>query len=206
MSSSRKIAANRANARRGTGPRSTAGKARSRLNALKHGLSVPASLHPALQQEVLQFMRVLAGEAKNDPVVLARAEPVAEAAIDVLRVRRARVELLRGVDVRAGLANPEPPPPPPPNFRPIRRWLKRRLPGKSVDSVSQALDRLERSFEHLTAPQPSGERWKETENSMAWDDIITQLERLERYERRARSRRDRALKEFERMKAKALSI
>jgi hypothetical protein len=37
-SSERKINANRANARHSTGPRSSAGKAKSRLNALKHGL------------------------------------------------------------------------------------------------------------------------------------------------------------------------
>lgn len=39
MASDRQIAANRENAKRSTGPRSEAGKARSARNALKHGLS-----------------------------------------------------------------------------------------------------------------------------------------------------------------------
>ena len=38
MSSEKQIAANRANARRSTGPNTSSGKARSRMNAWKHGL------------------------------------------------------------------------------------------------------------------------------------------------------------------------
>src|SRR5262249_13470224 len=38
MSSEKQIAANRANARRSTGPNTSGGKARSRMNAWKHGL------------------------------------------------------------------------------------------------------------------------------------------------------------------------
>ena len=44
MTSPAKIAANRRNARRSTGPRSAAGKARARRNAFRHGLSTPASV------------------------------------------------------------------------------------------------------------------------------------------------------------------
>ena len=43
MSSSiKQLNANRANAKSSTGPRTEAGKSRSRLNALKHGLSAKA--------------------------------------------------------------------------------------------------------------------------------------------------------------------
>src|SRR6187551_2675487 len=38
MSSEKQIAANRANAKRSTGPNTSSGKARSRMNAWKHGL------------------------------------------------------------------------------------------------------------------------------------------------------------------------
>jgi hypothetical protein len=39
MASRRQITANRRNARKSTGPRTSAGKLRSRRNALKHGLT-----------------------------------------------------------------------------------------------------------------------------------------------------------------------
>ena len=47
MISPRKLAANRANARRSTGPRTREGKRRSSRNALKHGLSVRIAADPA---------------------------------------------------------------------------------------------------------------------------------------------------------------
>ena len=39
MTSVKRLAANRANAKKSTGPRTEAGKARSRLNSWKHGLT-----------------------------------------------------------------------------------------------------------------------------------------------------------------------
>jgi hypothetical protein len=44
----RKDDANRANARRSTGPRTAAGKARASRNAVRHGLSVSVLADPAL--------------------------------------------------------------------------------------------------------------------------------------------------------------
>lgn len=44
-----KLRANRANAKRSTGPRTAHGKARSRLNALKHGLLSRELVNPALE-------------------------------------------------------------------------------------------------------------------------------------------------------------
>jgi len=48
--SDRQLAANRANALRSTGPRTPAGRARSRWNALKHGALAEALIPPALEQ------------------------------------------------------------------------------------------------------------------------------------------------------------
>jgi hypothetical protein len=47
MSSACKVAANRANARRSTGPRTPAGRARSERNAVRHGLSTTVMTHMA---------------------------------------------------------------------------------------------------------------------------------------------------------------
>src|SRR5688500_252086 len=44
--SARKLAANRANAARSTGPTSAQGKARSAMNAVRHGLAARASVLP----------------------------------------------------------------------------------------------------------------------------------------------------------------
>src|SRR3989442_1002928 len=54
MSSPRKIEANRANARKSTGPKTPEGKARSRQNALKHGLSGRGVVMPPEDEELFQ--------------------------------------------------------------------------------------------------------------------------------------------------------
>lgn len=56
MSSERQIAANRANASKSTGPRTQAGKDRSRMNALKHGLTAYHNILPTESEaEYLQL-------------------------------------------------------------------------------------------------------------------------------------------------------
>ena len=46
MSTPKQIAANRRNAQKSTGPRTTAGKAKTRLNPLKHGLTAETIVLP----------------------------------------------------------------------------------------------------------------------------------------------------------------
>jgi hypothetical protein len=94
MVSPKQAAANKANARRSTGPRSVAGKARSRANALKHGLAVPVSAMPECAPEIARLAHALAGPAVNHPAVYQAATRVAEAAIDLMRVRHARIALV----------------------------------------------------------------------------------------------------------------
>lgn len=94
MSSSRKVAANRVNAQRSTGPRSASGKQRSRLNAFKHGLATSIAADPALSREAAHLARVMAGEEERDRWVLQAAADVAEEAIAVMRARLAKMDLL----------------------------------------------------------------------------------------------------------------
>ncbi len=59
--SDRQLAANRANARLSTGPRSAKGKAASSANALRHGLAVPLSADAAFVSLVGALATALAG-------------------------------------------------------------------------------------------------------------------------------------------------
>ena len=93
MTSDHKIKANRANAQASTGPKTADGRARAARNALRHALSLPVCSNPALSEEVETLAREIAGPGANaETQDLARQ--VAEAQIDLRRVRYARHKLL----------------------------------------------------------------------------------------------------------------
>jgi len=93
LTSDRKIKANRANAQASTGPKTANGRARAARNALRHALSLPVCSNPALSEEVETLAREIAGpDANAETQDLARQ--VAEAQIDLRRVRYARHKLL----------------------------------------------------------------------------------------------------------------
>jgi hypothetical protein len=93
LTSDRKIQANRANARASTGPKTAQGRARSTRNALRHGLSVPIDSDPLLFKEVQTLAReIVEADASAETLELARR--VAEAQIEVRRVRYARHRML----------------------------------------------------------------------------------------------------------------
>jgi hypothetical protein len=93
LTSERKIAANRANARASTGPQTTRGRARAARNALRHALSLPVGSIPALSEEAEALAREIAGPGAN-AAVRELARRVAEAQIDLRRVRHARHQFL----------------------------------------------------------------------------------------------------------------
>src|SRR5277367_5632600 len=93
MTSSRKLNANRANARASTGPKSANGKKRSARNAMRLGLSLPVCSDPTLSRDVADLVRLIAG-ANAEMVAL--AVPIAEAQIDLIRARQARYAILSG--------------------------------------------------------------------------------------------------------------
>ena len=93
MTSDRKIKVNRANARASTGPKSSEGRTRSARNALRHALSLPIHSDPQLSEEVETLAGEIAGAGANAEIHdLARQ--VAEAQIDLRRVRDARHQFL----------------------------------------------------------------------------------------------------------------
>jgi hypothetical protein len=93
LTSDRKIKANRANARASTGPKTAQGRARVARNALRHGLSLPICSDPAVSEEVEKLAREIAG-LDADAKRLERARRIADAEIDLRRVRYARHRVL----------------------------------------------------------------------------------------------------------------
>src|SRR5262245_40617269 len=93
MSSQKRLAANRSNAKHSTGPRTQPGKSRSRANALRHGLSSRALTDATFLSEADSLTKRIAREhGKQDDCFEARI--VAEAELTILRVRTARATLL----------------------------------------------------------------------------------------------------------------
>ena len=92
MVSSKKLAANRLNARASTGPRTRAGKATSSKNAVRHGLTLPLEVDGILTAEVEELARSIVDA--NAPLALQQhARSFALAQFDVVRIRRQRDRL-----------------------------------------------------------------------------------------------------------------
>jgi hypothetical protein len=80
---------------RRSGPRTPDGKARVARNAMRYGLSLPVLADPATAAAVEVLARQIAGNAAGaDPDIGVLAREVAQAQVDLIRVRRARHDLL----------------------------------------------------------------------------------------------------------------
>ena len=97
MATERQIAANRANARHSTGPKTKKGCRASSNNALKHGLSRPLLIDELFLTVVDELTRTLVDDAANDERHVA-ARRVAQAQIELSRVRTVRARLMASLD------------------------------------------------------------------------------------------------------------
>ena len=84
--SNRKIASNRKNAKKSTGPRSEGGRRRSRRNALRHGLAIAIGSDPSFSKAIEALATTL--ESGGGRMVGEFARQVAEAELDLLRIRK----------------------------------------------------------------------------------------------------------------------
>ena len=98
MASEKQIAANRANAKRSTGPKTAAGKLRSSRNAFRHGLSGPLPSDPATSASVDWIAGEVAGDQASNHQK-AGAQGFARAQVELLRIRSIRSEQLAKVDL-----------------------------------------------------------------------------------------------------------
>jgi hypothetical protein len=90
MSSQKQIEANRRNARKSTGPKSEKGKANSRMNALRHGLSAEQATLPHENEDDYEKLRagMLESYAPQDSAEQALVEELVNAYWRLLRLHR----------------------------------------------------------------------------------------------------------------------
>jgi hypothetical protein len=100
MPSDRKIAANRQNSQRSTGPRTALAKKRIRRNALRHGLAAAVANAPGMSAETNRLAQAICGSDAG-PAQREQAEIIAQCELLLLRVRAARVEIFEKISLKA---------------------------------------------------------------------------------------------------------
>src|SRR5262249_3010389 len=191
MSRARKIKTDTPKAHSSTGPKTAGGKARSARNALRHGLSIALPSYPVFSEEVEALAREIAG-TRPSLELQELARRIAEAQMDLRRVRSARHDLLS-----RALDDPNSDSP-----RVVRTKLKMAEilancaaspdPAEILVSFQDGLMRYVQS-------KPEGLQKLATILS----DMTRRLAAMDRYERRALSRRKFAIRAFDAARRRA---
>ena len=179
MTSERKIRANRANARASTGPITARGRSRAARNALRYALSLPVYSDPVWSEELEALARKFVGTDAN-PEIRELAHRIAEAQIDLRRVRHARHQI-----VSEALSDPD--------------YESQAMLGKKATLAIRILRRsdpdtpIPNELMEFLSSKPEGPYKFAT----ILADKTRQLFALDRYERRALSRRKFAVRAFD---------
>jgi hypothetical protein len=104
MASEKQVAANRANANRSTGPKTKAGKAQSRKNAWKHGLTAKALVINGENPKDFELLRA-AYEVQFKPQNALQLELVERLAVTTWRLRRIPVFEVALIEARRAQVN-----------------------------------------------------------------------------------------------------
>lgn len=174
MTSPRKLAANRANARASTGPKTARGKSRVSRNAFRHGLSRPVMSDPSMASELQPLVEAIVGR-EEDPRLRARAMAVAEAQLDLVRIRQVGHELMRTLCDQAN------------STASLMPEMAKGRAGSNSKAIKEML-----------APVPGGLVPQGLEKAArTLSDKLQMLVKINRYERRALSRRKFAIRDLD---------
>jgi hypothetical protein len=182
LTTDRQRRANRGNAKSSTVPKTPAGKARAAQNAFRHGLNVPVRSDPLLAPEIEAMARRISGRYADDEI-MEGARRIAEAQIDLNRVRASRRRLLTRF-----LVDPyyQPKGVKRQRFR-LLNWV---LGGYRPRNLPVDVDAIK---EMVSPKPPEGEE----RLAIILGQKSSELAALERYERRALSRRKAAIRNFD---------
>ena len=166
MTSERRLAANRKNAKRSTGPRTARGKLRVRSNAVRHALATTALQHPAFAIQIERMATAICEESTSR-LQFDQAISIAESELLLRKVRSTRFRALQFLSSIAPAGND-----------PV-----------AVSSEAQAQVVMDAAAQDkvLGAMQ---------DGPAAFQRALGELARHCRYERRALSRRQRAIRTF----------
>jgi hypothetical protein len=128
MTSDKKIAANRINAKKSTGPMSLHGKLQSSRNAWRHGLAAATNPEPTVSMDVKRIANAICGNGHADPDLYDLAVTIARWQLVLLKVRAARI----AASERQRMIHPR------------MDCLVQPVPGLPSDEAWAPLDRYER--------------------------------------------------------------
>jgi hypothetical protein len=182
--SERQLAANRRNAARSTGPRTRAGKMRSRRNALRHGLAASLADHTLAPPEVDNFSNLIVGDRPSSSACnYAREAALAE--LDILKVRAARVAIFESVAPQLSLLSPDR------EGSILREEQQIELGRRTLEQLLQA-SLISRKFRGAVRQLLTTEQAPDL-----FAKAAKAILKLDRYELRALARRRRALRQLD---------